>query len=63
MFWFFKVAAAHAQIQMEANVVAEGIRLAGTFNRPYQETIPLSKKNLTKGNIFKYVVDSMTFSH
>lgn len=49
---FIQVAAAHAQIQMEANVVAEGIRLAGTFNRPYQETIPLNKKNLTKGNLY-----------
>lgn len=49
---FIQVAAAHAQIQMEANVVAEGIRLAGTFNRPYQETIPLSKKNLIKGNLY-----------
>lgn len=37
---------------MEANVVAEGIRLAGTFNRPYQETIPLSKKTLIKGNLY-----------
>ena len=62
MFWFFKVAAAHAQIQMEANVVAEGIRLAGTFNRPYQETIPLSKKNLTKGSVFKYILDSKKVS-
>lgn len=45
-----QVAAAHEQIKMEASVVADGLRLAGTYNRPYQETVPLMKKSSTKGN-------------
>uniref|UniRef100_T1E1A5 DNA repair and recombination protein RAD54-like n=1 Tax=Cupiennius salei TaxID=6928 RepID=T1E1A5_CUPSA len=41
-----QVAAAHELIKMEASVVAEGIRLARTYNRPYQEAIPFQKKYL-----------------
>ncbi|GBM73450.1 DNA excision repair protein ERCC-6-like [Araneus ventricosus] len=40
-----QVAAAQVLIQTEASVVAEGIRLAGTFSRPFSEHVPVSKKN------------------
>ncbi|CAL1297537.1 unnamed protein product [Larinioides sclopetarius] len=40
-----QVAAAQVLIQTEASVVAEGIRLAGTFSRPFSEHVPASKKN------------------
>ncbi|XP_055946852.1 DNA excision repair protein ERCC-6-like isoform X2 [Argiope bruennichi] len=44
-----QVAAAQMLIQTEASVIAEGIRLAGTFSRPLSEHIHVSKKNTDTG--------------
>lgn len=43
-----QVAVAQERIQTEASVVAEGIRLAGTFSRPYFEHIPPLKKSVVE---------------
>ncbi|GIY33841.1 DNA excision repair protein ERCC-6-like [Caerostris extrusa] len=43
-----QVAVAQELIQTEGSVIAEGIRLAGTYSRPYTERIPSFKKNYEK---------------
>ncbi|GIY80989.1 DNA excision repair protein ERCC-6-like [Caerostris darwini] len=43
-----QVAVAQELIQTEGSVIAEGIRLAGAYSRPYTERIPSFKKNYEK---------------
>ncbi|GFR06208.1 DNA excision repair protein ERCC-6-like [Trichonephila clavata] len=52
-----QVAVAQERIQIEASVVAEGIRLAGTFSRPFSEHIPSTKKSESQKPSFDEVVD------
>ncbi|GFT56791.1 DNA excision repair protein ERCC-6-like [Nephila pilipes] len=55
-----QVAVAQARIQTEASVVAEGIRLAGTFSRPYSESIPCFKKSESQRPSSLAVVTNLT---
>ncbi|GFY70093.1 DNA excision repair protein ERCC-6-like [Trichonephila inaurata madagascariensis] len=52
-----QVAVAQERIQIEASVVAEGIRLAGTFSRPFSEHIPSTKKSESQKPSIGEVVD------